>query len=122
MIHRQLDRISRRLSIASLIFLVLVTVMSAIFVHEVSPLRDPAFQPNSANAGSPVWWVKGVGEPAWIRAAVILAGVLAINSMLVLWTHRIVRQIGLLMMLGFGMWFLLYLVFLLYLLGQWLVD
>jgi hypothetical protein len=122
MIHRQLDRISRRLSIASLIFLVLVTVMSAIFVHEVSPLRDPAFQPNSANAGSPVWWVKGVGEQAWIRAAVILAGVLAINSMLVLWTQRIVRQIGLLMMLGFGMWFLLYLVFLLYLLGQWLVD
>jgi hypothetical protein len=100
----------------------LVTVASVVFVYLVSPLRDPAFQPNSANAGSPVWWVKGVREDVWVLVAFILAGLLAINSMLVLWTLRIGRQIGLLMMVGLGMWLALYYVFLFYLLGQWLVD
>lgn len=112
----------RRFSIASLIFLILVTVASVILVYLVSPLRDAAFQPNSVNAGSRVWWVKGVRDDVWVRAAFILAGVLAINSMLVVWTQRIERQIGLLMMLGLVMWFLLYYVFLFYLLEQWIVD
>jgi hypothetical protein len=109
----------QRFSIASLIFLILVTVASVILVYLVSPLRDPAFQPNGVNAGTPVWWLKGVNDDVWVRAAVILAALLAINSMLVLWTLRIGRQIGLLMMLGLSMWLLLYYVFLFYLLGQW---
>lgn len=61
----------RRFSIASLIFLILVTVASVILVYLVSPLRAPAFQPNSANAGTSVWWLKGVREDDWMWAAVI---------------------------------------------------
>ncbi len=112
----------RRFSLASLIFLILVTVASMILLYLVSPLRDPAFQPNSANAGTSVWWLKGVNEGVWVRAGVILAGLLAFNSMLVLWTQEIVRQIAGLIMLGLVMWSVLYYVFFFYLLGQWIVD
>jgi hypothetical protein len=112
----------RRFSIASFISLIQVTVASGIFVYLVSPLRDPAFQPNSANAGSLVWWLKGMPEDVWVCAAVILAGILAINSMVVLWRLQIARQTEMLMTLGLVMWWLLYQVFLGYLLGQWLVD
>ncbi len=122
MIHRQLDKIFRHLSIASLIFLVLVTVLSAIFVHEVSPLRDPAFQPNSANAGPEITELDGVSENNWLQAAVILSGLLATNFTLVLWKLRMWRDTGALLMLGLMMWLLLYFVFLFYLLGQWIVD
>lgn len=61
-------------------------------------------------------------EDVWLWAAGILAALLAINSMLVLWTLQIARQIGMLMTLGLAMWLLLYYVFVFYLLGQWLVD
>ncbi|MBD0344367.1 MAG: hypothetical protein ICV63_05945 [Coleofasciculus sp. Co-bin14] len=124
-IHRCCNMASwfiRRFSIASLIFLVLVTGASAIFVYLVSPLRDPAFQPNSGNAGSLVWWLQGVPEGNWLLAAAILAGLLAINSMLVLWYLRIARQITMLMLFGFWMWLLLYYLFLFHLTAQWLVD
>ncbi len=112
----------RHFSIASLIFLILVTVASVIFVYLISPLRDPAFQPNSANAGTLVWWLKDVREDVWVWAAFILAGLLTLNSLLALWTLQRVRQIGLLITLGLLMWYMLYYVFMLYLLGQWLVD
>lgn len=112
----------RRLSIASLIALILVTVASIILVYVVSPLRDQAFQPNGANAGTSVWWVKGVKDDDWVRTAVILAGLLSTNTMLVLWTLRIARQISMLMLFGLWMWILLYYVFLFYLLAQWIVD
>jgi CBS-domain-containing membrane protein len=100
----------------------LVMGVSAIFVHLVSPLRDPAFQPNSANAGTLVRELQGVSEAHWVQAAVILAGLLATNFTLVLWKLRIWRDIGALVILGLVMWYLLYFVFLLYLLGQWIVD
>ena len=61
-------------------------------------------------------------EKAWVWSAGILAGMLAINSMLVLWTQRIVREIALLMVYGFLMWFLLFFVYFWYLLFQWLID
>ena len=63
-----------------------------------------------------------MSEKAWVWSAGILAGMLAINSMLVLWTQRIVREIALLMVCGFLMWFLLFFVYLWYLLFQWLID
>jgi hypothetical protein len=127
----------RRFSIASLSFFLLLTGASAIFVYLVSPLRDPAFQPNSANAGSLVWWVKGVHEDIWELAAIILAGLLSINFTLVLWrwcqsrtilTARrfwgIPRKIVqfMLFMLGIGMWWQLFYLFFIYLLNQWLID
>jgi hypothetical protein len=116
------SRFPQRFSIASLIFLVFVTGASAIFVYLVSPLRDPAFQPNSGNAGTLVWWLQGVPERNWVMVAIILAGLLAINSMLVLWHLRIARQISMLMLFCFWMWLVLYYVFLSYLGAQWLVD
>jgi CBS-domain-containing membrane protein len=122
MIHRHLDRVFRRLSIASFIFLVLVTGVSAIFVHQVSPLRDPAFQPNSANAGTVVRALEGVSEENWVQAAVILSGLLALSFTLVLWQMGRERQIAPLPMLGLAMWALLYYVFLFYLFGQWIID
>ncbi|MBD0345116.1 MAG: hypothetical protein ICV63_09910, partial [Coleofasciculus sp. Co-bin14] len=103
----------------------------------VSPLRDPAFQPNSANAGSLLWWLKGVHEDHWLLAAFILAGLLGINLMLVLWrwcqsrfilvAHRyrkILREIVRLMhfMLGIWIWLQLFYLFFIYLLNQWLID
>lgn len=127
----------RRFSIASLSFLLLLTGASAIFVYLVSPLRDPAFQPNSANAGSLLWWVKGVHEDIWELAAIILAGLLSINFTLVLWqwcqsrtilTDRrswgIPRKIVqfMLFMLGIWMWLQLFYMFFFYLLNQWLID
>lgn len=112
----------RRLWIACLILLILVTVASVIFVYLVSPLRDSAFDPDGYNAGTPVPWLKGMKDDDWVGAGFILAGILALNSMLVLWTQEIVTQISTLIMLGLGMWSLLHYVFLVYLLAQWLVD
>jgi hypothetical protein len=63
-----------------------------------------------------------MSEKAWVWSAGILAGMLAINSMLVLWTQRIVREIEVLMVYGFGMCFLLFFAFFYYLLFQWLID
>jgi hypothetical protein len=127
----------RRFSIASLSFFLLLTGASAIFVYLVSPLRDPAFQPNSANAGSLLWWLKGVHEDIWELAAIILAGLLSINFTLLLWrwcqsrtilTARrswgIPRNIVqfMLFMLGIGIWLQLFYLFFIYLLNQWLID
>jgi hypothetical protein len=111
----------RRFSIVSLKFLILATVAIIILVYLASPLRDPAFQTHHI-PGSRVWWLKDMSEKAWVWSAGILAGMLAINSMLVLWTQRIVREIALLMVCGFLMWFLLFFVYLWYLLFQWLID
>jgi hypothetical protein len=127
----------RRFSIASLSFFLLLTGASAIFVYLVSPLRDPAFQPNGGNAGSLLWWLKGVHEDIWELAAIILAGLLSINFTLVLWRwcqsriiwvahryRRILREIVRLMhfMLGIWMWLQLFYLFFIYLLNQWLID
>lgn len=127
--------VTRRCSIVSLGFLLVLTVASAIFVYLVSPLRNPAFQPDSANAGTLVWWLQGVREADWLWGAFILAGLLAINFMLVLWSwcrsrsilagdwhQEMPNKIAQLMLFGIGAWFFLYCVFLFYLLGQWLVD
>jgi hypothetical protein len=53
--------------------------------YQVSPLRDGSFQPNSANAGSLIAWMEGVGEKTWLQGAALLAGLLATNLAIVLW-------------------------------------
>ena len=86
-----------------------------------SPLPEPVVQNKqdcSEDSGHKVREV----EKAWVWSAGILAGMLAINSMLVLWTQKIVREIALLMVYGFLMWFLLFFVYFWYLLFQWLID
>ncbi len=122
MIHRHLDRIFRHLPIVSLRFLVLVMFVSAIFVHLVSPLRDPAFQPNGANAGTVIKELKGVSEADWMQAVVILAGLLATNCTIVLWQQKIWKDIRAFVIFGLVMWYLLSFVFRLYLVVQWIVD
>ncbi len=114
--------LSRRLSIVSFRFLMFVMGVSAIFVHLVSPLRDPAFQPNSGNAGTLIRELQGVSEAHWIQAASILAALLAVNFMLVIWEQRIERRIASLVILGLVMWWLLDYVFMFYLVVQWIVD
>lgn len=116
--------VSRRFSLVSFVSLILATAAIIILVYLVSPLRDPSFQPSGANAGSLVWWVKGMGmnEAAWTWVAFIFAGMLAINSMLVFWTQRIMREIAPLMAYGFVTWFLLFFAFIYHLLNQWLID
>ncbi len=110
------------------------------FVYFVSPLRDPTFQPSSANAGSLVWWLQGVPEENWVWGASILAGLLAINFTLVLWqwyhsgtgtisasnwhqnrTEKITLFIQF-TCLGYMIGLLLRYVFVLYLLGLWMID
>ncbi|MBD1852964.1 hypothetical protein H6F87_23750 [Cyanobacteria bacterium FACHB-502] len=129
----------------SLGLLLLLTLASGIFVYQVSPLRDPAFQPNSANAGSLIPGLRQVPEIYWIWGATGLAGLLTTNLVVLLWQlslpfntvdiagqqqqgTRVVRWTVLIVMLvtyvGLGLVLFagLYFVFVGYLLGQWLVD
>ncbi|BAZ49092.1 hypothetical protein NIES4103_17030 [Nostoc sp. NIES-4103] len=118
----------RRFSIFSLVLILLLTVASIIFVYLVSPLRDPTFQPNSANGGSLIPWLKSVKESDWLLGSNILAFLLSSNITLVIWQQwlskknprllyflvTIVVLVLLLCFFSYG--------FLLYLLAQWLID
>ena len=66
----------------SLGILLLLTIVGGVFVYQVSPLRDPSFQPISGNAGSLLPWLQGVRESDWIRGATVLAALLASNIVL----------------------------------------
>ena len=129
----------------SLGLLLLLTIASGVFVYQVSPLRDPAFQPNSANAGSLIPGVRQVQESYWLWGAAGLAGLLSTNLVLLLWQlsqpfntediagqqlrgTRVARWMVLMVMLGtyVGLGLVLfaglYFLFMGYLIGQWLVD
>ena len=75
----------RRLSLGSFAGLVLLSAALAGLLHWASPLRDPSFEVNSANAGTQVPWLKGVPETAWLQASFALAALLAANLTWVLW-------------------------------------
>jgi len=118
----------RRFSIFSLIILLLLTLTSLIFVYLVSPLRDPTFQPNSANGGSLVPWLKNVKDSDWLFGSSILAFLLSSNITLVIWLRNLsnannrlfyllVMIVSIVLLFGF-----FYYVFLIYLLTQWLID
>jgi len=135
-------RLVRRFSSVSLLFHLLLLGASGIFVYQVSPLRDPTFQPESVNAGSLIPWLQGVNDGHWLLGAAILAALLATNFTLILWQgyspqtinitaywqQKLLRQIGQLMVFIYwvGIWVVLFaglwFVFLLYLLQQWLID
>ncbi|HAJ63560.1 MAG TPA: hypothetical protein DCP31_33590 [Cyanobacteria bacterium UBA8543] len=128
------SQLVQRFSKASLGALLLLLVVSRIFVYQVSPLRNPTFKPMSANAGSLVWWLQGVGEGHWIMGASILAFLFATNLTLICWqwyqslTINLPRQNAWLIsfLLCIATWVLifrgLWLAFVHYLLDQWLID
>ena len=79
-------KVLNRLPALSFGLIVMMTIAIVIFVHYVSPLRDPTFQPNSANAGSLLPWMRGISEDQWVLGANLLAGAFA-SSLTVLIRH-----------------------------------
>jgi hypothetical protein len=75
----------RHFSIFSLVLLLFLTIATSLFAYQVSPLRDPTFQPNSANAGSLIAWMQGVTEGHWVLLASIIAFSLSTNLTLIIW-------------------------------------
>ncbi|MGG6242768.1 hypothetical protein ACQ4N7_29525, partial [Nodosilinea sp. AN01ver1] len=69
----------QRLSVIGFGGLVLVSAGLAGLLHWASPLRDPSFEVNSANAGTLVPWLQWVSETAWLRASFTLAVLLAVS-------------------------------------------
>ncbi|HIK14565.1 MAG TPA: hypothetical protein IGS53_04635 [Leptolyngbyaceae cyanobacterium M33_DOE_097] len=126
----------------SLIILLLLTVAYSVLVYYASPLRDPSFQPNSGNAGSLLPWLQGIRESDWIRGATVLAGLLASNFAWLLWQLNQPQRLRLLARrprsrtklaiqslfigayagIGFVFFAGLWILFMGYLMVQWLVD
>jgi hypothetical protein len=120
---------TRRFALMSLGLLLLLGLAIGIFAYQVSPLRDASFQPNSANAGSLVAWMRGVGEHTWLQGAAVLASLLATNLAIVFWQWsepkgtKVSRFFRLMFWVGGGAIasILLYLTSLGWLLAQWLL-
>jgi hypothetical protein len=106
----------------------------ALFVYQVSPLRDPVFQPNSANAGTLVPWLQFIREDDWVLGAAILAAVLSakLTSVIYSWQRPLRRLRGIRGLLSridlfsITVWLvlagLMWIAFVAYLLNQWIVD
>ena len=125
-----LSQLVQRFAPVTLRFLMILMVVSGVFAYQVSPLRDSSFQPNSANAGSLLPWMRGVYEDTWHLGSFVLSGLLTINIVLLLWqrnrsrTSRTPKFLLLISWTGLGviLFGLINLLFILYLLSQWLVD
>ncbi len=124
------SQLVQRFAFVTLGFLMLLVVASGVFMYQISPLRDSSFQPDSANAGSLIPWLRGVHEDTWLLGSSVLAGLLAINLVLILrqWSQLRTNPIPqfLLLMFWTGIGVVLFswleLMFVGYLLAQWLVD
>jgi hypothetical protein len=118
----------RRFSILSLLFFLLLTISILIFFYLVSPLRDPTFQPNSANGGSLVPWLKSLKDSDWLFWSSILAFLLSSNITVVIWQPKLSNPdkrlfYFLVMVISVVVIFcFFYYTFLIYLLTQWLID
>lgn len=128
----------KRLSLMVSGFFLLLTIAIGIFVHMISPLRDPSFQPNSANAGSLIPWMRNVSESdwGWIVFPLAIADASCITVLIkqfspiqsVISSHPVKRRI--IQALRFEFWlalgsvicFVLSLTFAIYLLQQWIID
>ncbi len=119
----------------SLGFLVGLTVPMALFIYRISPLRNPTFVPNSANAGTLISRFRLITEQDWIEWATMFAGMLSVNATIVLWQefHRRsritqwqvpVRILGAIAWLTIGttLFALIWMTFVVYLLTQWIID
>jgi hypothetical protein len=124
------SQLVQRFTPATLGFLILLVVAGGVFAYQVSPLRDSSFQPNSANAGSLIPWMRGVDDNTWFQGSSVLAGLLAINLVLIIRqriqsiTNAIPRFLRLAFwtMVGVIFFLVIELAFVFYLLGQWLMD
>lgn len=77
-------RLRQRFPVLTFGFLLTLSAASAVFIHQVSPLRDPAFYSKPLTGGSPLPWLQGVHEHTWLLGVSILAALLAISLTLVL--------------------------------------
>ena len=113
------------ISLGFSLFLVLAWV---ILVYQVSPLRDPSFQPLGTNAGTLVSWLSGVGDNGWILSSRLLAVSLSTNIAFIFaqqiryrGSHWLIRFIA-----TTGVWLITFFasdsMFFVYLLYQWLID
>jgi hypothetical protein len=117
-------------ALGTLGFLMRLVVFSAVFVHQVSPLRDSSFKPTHYNAGSLIPWMRGVSEDTWLQGASVLAGLLATNLVFIFWqwsqssTNAIQKILLLTCWIAVGLLIFISLnwMFLFYLLAQWIVD
>ncbi len=128
----------KRLSLMVAGFFLLLTIAIGVFVYMISPLRDPSFQPNSANAGSLIPWMRNVSEKdwGWIVFPLAIADASSLTVLIKQFSptrdmrssHPVARRI--LQALRFEFWlvlgsvlcFIFSLGFVLYLLGQWIID
>lgn len=125
MLRRSLQQFSN----FSLGFLLSVTAMLALFIYKVSPLRDPAFQPSGANAGSLIPRLRSWSDADWALGALILAVLLATNLTIVLRGRQATRTTEE-PLISFVAWLAIWsvffgtfwLTFTVYLLNQWLID
>lgn len=69
----------QRFSLASFGGLVLLSAGLAGLIHRVSPLRDPSFEVNSANAGTLVHGLQWVSETLLLRSSFALGALLAVS-------------------------------------------
>ncbi len=75
-------------------------------------------------------WMRGVGENTWMQSALVLCGLLATNLALVLWQWSKPKRNAISQFASFMFWvgggiaifILLNVMFIGYLLGQWLID
>ncbi len=128
--HHALSHLVSRSAFTTLGLLMLLLVAGGVFAYQLSPLRDPSFQPDSANAGSLLPWARGIYESTWILGSSVLAGFLASNLVLVFcrwarWRPSATPKFWLFIVwtgVGLVLFGLLDMVFIGYLMTQWLVD
>ncbi len=128
--HNVFSQLTQRFAFTTLGFLILLVAAGGIFIYQISPLRDPSFQPDSGNAGSLIPWARGIYESIWTLGSPVLAGLLASNLVIVLWQwtqwrpHAISKFWLFIVWTGVGLvlFGFLHMMFLGYLMTQWLVD
>ncbi|MEM1253933.1 MAG: hypothetical protein AAGI69_16000 [Cyanobacteria bacterium P01_H01_bin.21] len=129
------NRIDHALMV-SLNVLLLTVVGVALLAYQVSPLRDPSFIPQAANAGARVSWLNP--EKYWMAAIRIFSIALATNISLLTWSQLRGNRDGIvrfsrnrastaLKVLGLcGVWLIVFYSFwyfsLLFLLWQYIID
>lgn len=114
-------QIGRRLMTES--FWLMLAAGSVAFIYWVSPLRDPSFQPNSGNGGSPVLWLRSAN---WSLSAAALSGILGAKLTTVLLPYSLRRLLSRRMLLWISLWLVLsgvlWVAYVALLLNQWLID
>ncbi|MEL7068274.1 MAG: hypothetical protein AAGN15_06415 [Cyanobacteria bacterium J06581_3] len=129
--HRRVERYFT----VSAYALLIIAIAIAIVAYLVSPLRDPSFVPQSANAGATVSWLRP--ERYWIIGLNTLAITLATNTTVLRWLKwrtrraitptnrgrlgmlfRVLTMCGLWLVIFYGTW----VVSMYFLLWQYILD